>query len=222
MRHRLRNVSVWAGASLALALVLSLAGSPVMAQERPARFRAEPFVGVYVDQFVGTRFGDPTLLRESKPGLLAGLSLSYGLTNRTRLTGTFGYTEVNGFGKYGDDAANYFSYGKDSWLASAGAEYDVLRGRTGLSLGLQGGVIADIEEHEGVVGSPSEVTKDQYGAYFPSSYGLIHAVAVPTVGLSRRLGSSVTLRLDVRDYVLVDDVEWSHRPAFTLGVSLGR
>lgn len=204
---------------------LGLLGSGTAgAQQSPAsRFRVEPFVGVYFDESAHFEELAQTNLaagRVRRPGLFTGFNLGYALSERARMIGSIGYAEVNDFGKFGSEPGSYYSYGQDSWLATGGAEYDVLPGKTRVSLGLAAGIAATVEDPEGVVGTPSERVTNNY-AVSVGSYGTPGAVVVPQISAARQLTPMLALTFGLRDYVVVSDDEWSNRPALTFGLSFG-
>lgn len=219
-----------AAATAALMTGVLSPAAPAQAQQAPVEARSgglsvEPFVGVYFDEYVGVDFiSSPYGRRETKPGILTGVSLGYSLDERLRLTGNLGYAKVEEFGPFGSDAQNHFIYGSKSLFATGGAEYDLLPGRTRLSLGVEAGVVASAETDEGVVGAPSEGFREAYQDHFnnfENGYDQIDPVVVPNLTLGYRLAPGVALDLGVRDYVFMNDSSLNQNPAVTFGISLG-
>lgn len=188
------------------ALAVALIGPKMAAAQgvSPNPFNLEPYVGSFVDT-------DPANAGGNIPGVLLGLRLGYELSDRARLTGNVGYSEVSDVGTP-NRSTDYFVYNKDYLLTTAGAEYDVIPGRTSASLGLQLGIAWDKIETAGRVGDPplnSEFMDDGYSPDF---------TVVPGVTVRHQLMRRAALTLGLQDYMLfVGPV--LHSPALTLGVS---
>lgn len=187
------------------------------------RFHVEPFVGAYLDEsshYQELAAATPEETRDRRPGVVAGVNLGLALGSRTRLSATVARAEVNDFGKFGTEPGSYFVYGQNTWLATAGAEYDLVQGTTRLAVGLQAGVAADREEREEVVGTPSPEVREAYDRSLDDGYGALHPVVAPGVSLTLPVFRNLGVTLGARDFVFVGDERWSHRPAATLTLRL--
>jgi hypothetical protein len=179
------------------------------AQARGAeRLAVTPYAGAFLDGNFG---GDPTA------GVLGGARLAFALSDRLRLVGDVGYSEVDGVGRVGP-ADGSLLYGNDWFLTTAGAEWDAAPGGTALSLGVQLGAGWRRNEDEGNdIGVPDPALRGQLRA---GGWSSVDAV-VPGIALRQQLGSRAALRLALQDYIL-DVLEGPafHSPALTLGVTV--
>lgn len=208
---------------VAASLTLLAAGSASGQGITSDRLHVEPFVGAYLDEsfhYQERAAAIPEETRDRRPGVVAGVNLGYALGSRTRLSATVARAEVNDFGKFGSEPGNYFVYGQNTWLATAGAEYDLVQGPARLSVGVQAGAAADREEREEVVGTPSPEVREQYDAALSGGRGALHPMVAPGVSLTLPVFRNLGVSLGARDFVFVGDERWSHRPAATLTLRL--
>jgi hypothetical protein len=207
----------------AASLSLLVARSADAQLDAPRRFSVEPFVGAYADESTAFQEGAaarPEPTRDYRPGVIAGVNLGYATGSRTRLSATLARAEVDDFGKFGSEPGNYFVYGRNTWLATAGAEYDLVQGPTRLAVGLHAGVAADREVREETVGTPSPAVREQYDQALSGGYGALHPVVAPGVSLTLPVFRNLGVTLGARDFVFVGDERWTHRPAGTLTLRL--
>ncbi len=170
------------------------------------RFSAELYAGVYFDRtYVGAL--------DAGPAPLGGLRASYALSARTRLLADVGFTDLDAVTRVGSEDS-YVIWGAKEWLTTAGAEFDLLPGRTSVSAGLEFGAILGEEDVERVVGS--NVRED----FYPDGGYSVSATAVPSIVVGRAVTRRAQLRLSIRDYIVVDNAPWTQNLALALGLSL--
>jgi len=165
------------------------------------RFSLEPYAGAYNDAYD---------LSDAQTGFLFGMRLGYRLTSRARLLGNLGYAKT-------EDVAFSVAPGvavyDNVWvLTTAGAEYDVIPGRTSASLGVEGGVgwrRTDLAEGDPAPGE--DLSSDSFASY---------EVVAPALTLQHRLSTRAALRLSLQDYMFdVFEGPVDHSIALTLGIA---
>lgn len=193
------------------AVVMAVAGGvgagAAGAQEHTAtRFEATPYVSLFKDAYdIGA---------DGNTGAMAGLRLGYVLGDRTRLVGSLAYGEAGDVAATPAGATDYRIYENRWVMTTAGAEYDVLQGRTALALGLQVGAGWRQLNATDVVGAPPA---DHLGGGGYAFYDVV----VPGVTLRHRIARRATLELGVSDYMFdVLEASVDHSPAISLGVSI--
>ena len=113
---------------------------------RGNRFSLEPYAGAIKDAYDASPDGENT-------GYLVGFRVGYLLGGRTRLLGNIGYSSSDDVTDPGPLAA--YPVFDNTWVfTTAGAEFDVVPGRTSASLGLQGGAAWRRVDVDGFVGGP--------------------------------------------------------------------
>lgn len=167
------------------------------------RWSLEPYAGAYRDAYD---------LTGSQTGYLVGGRIGYTLGSRWRMFGNIGYnqTEDVAFSPVPDPVV----YDNVWVLTTAGAEFDVVPGRTAASIGVHGGAgwrRVDLDD-DGAVPLPGQsLASNGFSAY---------EVIAPGVTLRHRLGARAALTLRFEDYMFdVFDGATDHSLALTLGVS---
>ncbi|MBW3535936.1 MAG: hypothetical protein KY453_12100, partial [Gemmatimonadetes bacterium] len=117
---------------LAVAVAGGLTAGGAGAQEvREGAFEVTPYVALFKDAYdIGA---------DGSTGALAGLRLGYTLGERTRLVGNVGYGEAGDVARAPAGSTDHHVYENQWVMTTAGAEYDVLPGRTAVARGLQVG-----------------------------------------------------------------------------------
>ncbi len=178
------------------AVLVAWAAAPAVGQ---GRLGVEAYGGVLFDEYDA---------RTPTTGAIAGLRLGYGITGRTRLVASTGYGETNDV-LNPNGLRDYYRKGNNWIFTTAGLEHDVIRGRTGASVALEGGAAWRSLDDEGVVGRPTY--PDEWAGGGTSAYGTLAVGAT----LRQRVASRWEVSLTVRDYWM--ELE-RHSPAVSLGV----
>jgi hypothetical protein len=169
------------------------------------RFTLEPYAGAIKDAYDASPDGEDT-------GYLVGFRVGYALSNRTRLLGNVAYSETDNVSNPGG-LPDYFMYDNNWVFTTAGAEFDVVPGRTSASLGLQGGVAWRKTDVDGSVGSPigAPETGDGFASY---------AVLIPGLMLRHRFSSRWAAMVGLQDNIF-DFLEGpaQHSLALTAGIA---
>ena len=168
------------------------------------RFSLDPYAGAMKDAYdIGA---------EDDTGYLVGFRVTYGLGSRTRLLGNLGYSNTENVASPGA-VSNYFVYDNVWVMTTAGAEFDVVPGRTSASLGLQAGAGWRKLDVEGSVGAPIGAPQDDRGF---TAYELL----LPSLTVKHRLTARAAIVAALQDHIF-DILEGpaQHSPALTLGVS---
>lgn len=169
------------------------------------RFSLEPYGGAVKDAYDISPDGSNT-------AYLVGLKLGYRTGGRSRLIGNFGYSSSDNVSNP-SGLGSYYVY-DNTWLfTTAGAEYDVIPGRTSAALGVQAGAAWRRVDLDGQVGVPVGPSEEDRGF---SAQELI----VPSITLRHRLTSRATIVAGLHDYISdVFEGPAQHGVAATLGVS---
>jgi hypothetical protein len=169
------------------------------------RFSLEPYGGVIKDAF-------DVSPDDKNTSALVGLRLGYQLGWRTRLLANVGYSKS-------DDVANpqglpaYFIYDNTWVFTTAGAEFDVVPGRTSAALGLQAGAAWRRVDLDGQVGTPLGTSQEDSGFHASD-------VIVPSLTLRQRISNRLTISAGVHDNIFdVFDGPAKHGLAATFGVA---
>ncbi|HSL70373.1 MAG TPA: hypothetical protein VK864_09035 [Longimicrobiales bacterium] len=168
------------------------------------RFYLEPYAGAMKDAYDIGASGDT--------GYLLGLHVGYILGSRVRLLGNFGYSNAEDVAD-SQGLNSYYVYDNVWLMTTAGAEFDVVPGRTSAALGLQIGAgwrKLDLEE---TIGSPADspLDDDRYAAY---------EMLLPSLTLRHWFSSRVGISAALRDHMFdIFDGTVQHSPAITLGVT---
>src|SRR5690606_6200299 len=117
-------------------LVLVVAPSGLEAQ-RGRRIGEPAYRNPFSLEPYGGAFRDAYDLSDSQSALLLGLRLGYSLGSRVRLLANLGYTRA---ADVAFNAAPAVPYDNVWVLTTAGAEFDVIPGRTSASLGAEAGL----------------------------------------------------------------------------------
>ena len=169
------------------------------------RFTLEPYAGAMKDAYDASPDGEDT-------GYLVGFRVGYALSSRTRLLGNVAYSESDNVSNPGG-LPDYFMYDNNWVFTTAGAEFDVVPGRTSASLGLQGGVAWRKTDVDGSVGSPlgSPQTDDSFSS---------QEVLIPALMLRHRFGSRWAAVVGLHDNIF-DFLEGpaQHSLALTAGIA---
>jgi hypothetical protein len=171
---------------------------------RGNRFSLEPYAGAMKDAYDFSPDGENT-------GYLVGFRVGYLLGGRTRLLGNVGYSSSDDVVNPGPLAA-YPIYDNTWVFTTAGAEFDVVPGRTSASLGLQGGAAWRRVDVDGFVGGPVPADGDEgFSA---------QEVLIPALMLRHRLTGRMTITAGLQDNIF-DFLEGpaKHSLAVTAGVS---
>ena len=169
------------------------------------RFSFEPYAGAMNDAYDAGADDEST-------AYLVGFRVGYQLGSRSRLLGNVAYSKS-------DDVANsaglnsYFVYDNTWVFTTAGGEFDVVPGRTSVSLGLQGGAAWRRVDLDGSVGTPlgTPQADDGFSA---------QEVMIPALTFRHRLTSRATLMAGAQDNIF-DFLEGpaKHSLAVTAGVA---
>jgi hypothetical protein len=172
---------------------------------RGNRFFFEPYAGAFKDAYDASPDDDDT-------GLLLGFRTGYHLSSRARLLANIAYSRV-------DDVADpqgltaFYVYDNTWIFTTAGAEFDVIPGRTSVSLGVQGGAAFRKVEQDGVVGDPgiAPETDDSFSA---------QELLIPSLMLRHQLSGRAELVAGLHDYIF-DFLEGpaKHSLAITAGIA---
>jgi hypothetical protein len=169
------------------------------------RFSLEPYAGAMKDAYDISPDGEDT-------GYLVGFRVGYALSNRTRLLGNVAYSETDNVSNPGG-LPDYFMYDNNWVFTTAGAEFDVVPGRTSAALGLQGGVAWRKTDVDGSVGSPigAPISDDGFASY---------AVLIPGLAVRHRFSSRWAAMVGLQDNIF-DFLEGpaQHSLALTAGVA---
>ena len=169
------------------------------------RFSFEPYAGAMNDAYDASPDDENT-------AYLVGFRVGYLLSYRSRLMGNIGYSKS-------DDVANpfgspaYFVYDNTWVFTTAGGEFDVVPGRTSVSLGLQGGAAWRRLDLDGVVGAPIDqpTPDDGFSA---------QEVLIPGLTFRHRLTNRMTVMAGLHDNIF-DFLEGpaEHSLAVTAGIA---
>lgn len=199
MTHPLARLAV-----LAALLVPSTAVAQSLDAPAPGHFAVEPHVGLFFDTYDISADGN-------RLGALGGFRLSYQWQERTRLTGHFSMAQ-------GQDVAltpstpDYFVYDNNWLMATGGGEFDLVPGRTRLSLGLQAGLAwrqVTVDRRQGNPPPELDLSDDGYSTL---------DVVKPGLYVRHPLGARMLLVLGIEDHIF-DLSELS--PDHSLGLSVG-
>ncbi|HEY0670742.1 MAG TPA: hypothetical protein VGD27_00680 [Longimicrobiales bacterium] len=169
------------------------------------RFFFEPYAGALKDAYDSSPDEEDT-------GLLIGFRTGYLLSSRARLVGNIAYSKV-------DDVADPQGLGSfyiydNTWIfTTAGGEFDVVPGRTSVSLGLQGGAAWRRVDLDGTVGTPLAPPEndDSFSA---------HEVLIPSLLLRHRLTGRATIVAGAHDNIFdFLDGPAKHSLALTAGIA---
>lgn len=198
---------------LVLAVLALLAPADASAQRRGGHyerggndFTFEPHVGFFRDAHdIGAD--------DDRTTWLAGMRLGYRLSDRARLLGTLAYAESDDIAD-APDSDEYNLYDNTWIITTLGAEYDVIPGRTAVSLGMQGGAGWRKTTFDEAVGSPGppQASDDGYAAV---------DVVVPSITLRHWFARRAAITLGLQDYMFdVFEGPVEHSPAGSVGVTL--
>ena len=169
------------------------------------RFSFEPYAGAMNDAYDASPDDENT-------AYLVGFRVGYLLSGRTRLLGNIGYSKS-------DDVANsfgvpaYYVYDNTWVFTTAGGEFDVVPGRTSVSLGLQGGAAWRRLDFDGTVGTP-------IGNPTPDDGFSAQEVLIPGLTLRHRLSNRMTVMAGVQDNIFdFLDGPAKHSLAVTAGIA---
>jgi hypothetical protein len=168
------------------------------------RFYFEPYAGVLNDAYDASP-------DDENSGLLLGFRIGYHVSHRTRLLGNIGYSESDNI--LNPVTPAYFVYDNTWVFTTAGGEFDIVPGRTSVSLGLQGGAAWRRVDFDGSVGSPvGNPTADEgFNA---------QELLVPTLAVRQRLGSHFTVMAGLNDNITdFFDGPAKHSLAVTAGIA---
>ena len=169
------------------------------------RFSLEPYAGGFQDAYDISPDGENT-------GYLVGFRVGYQLSGRSRLLGNIGYSETNNVADP-QGGSSFFVYDNTWVFTTAGAEFDVVPGRTSASIGLQGGAAFRRVDVDGSIGSPLADAQGDDG--FSAQ-----EVAIPALLLRHRVTPRATAMIGLQDYIF-DFLEGpaKHSLALTAGVA---
>ena len=153
---------------------------------RGNRFSLEPYAGAMKDAYDISPDGEDT-------GYLVGFRVGYLLSNRARLLGNLAYSETDNVASTGSTPGS-FIYDNTWVFTTAGAEFDVVPGRTSASLGLQGGAAWRRVDVDGLVGTPDDPIAGN-GSFSASE------VIIPSLMLRHRLSGRATIMGGVQDNI---------------------
>jgi hypothetical protein len=168
------------------------------------RFSLDPYAGALKDAY---DIGAP-----DDTGVLLGFRVSYGLTQRARLLGNFGYSNTENVAN-SEGLSSYYVYDNVWVMTTAGAEFDVVPGRTSASLGLQAGAGWRRVDLEGTVGAPAFQPSDTR-TFTP------YEVVLPSLTVRHRLTTRAAIMAALQDHIF-DALGGpaQHSPALVMGVS---
>ena len=160
------------------------------------RFSLEPYGGAIKDAYDVSPDGEDT-------GYLVGFRVGYQLSSRSRLLGNVGYGETDNVGDP-QGTLNSPVYDNNWVFTTAGAEFDVVPGRTSASLGLQAGAAFRKTELDG-----------ETSASFSAQ-----EVLLPALVLRHRITQRATFSAGLHDYIF-DFLEGpaKHSLALTAGIA---
>ena len=168
------------------------------------RFSLEPYAGATKDPY-------DISPDDSNTSPLFGFRVGYRLGGRTRLIGNIGYTKSENVSDP-QTLPSYYVYDNTWVFTTAGAEFDVVPGRTSASLGLQGGAAWRRIDLDGSVGSPVGPTQEDRGFHATT-------VVIPSIALRHRFTSRIGAFASVHDNMYLDGpVE--HGVGVSVGVAL--
>lgn len=140
-----------------------------------------------------------------RPGFLLGVRAAAAVHPRLRIVGDLGFAEVDGVGMIGGTTTDYYVYGRESILLTAGVNTS-LPSRALVAEVRVGAAWLRIDE-DGRVGQPPEEFDAYFGGFTP------HPIVTAGVGWRLPLALPVEFELRVDDTVFVDDAFWSHSPS---------
>jgi hypothetical protein len=169
------------------------------------RFSFEPYAGALKDVYDISPDDENT-------AYLVGFRVAYRLSGRTRLLGNIGYSKSDDVASPGG-LPSYYVYDNRWIFTTAGGEFDVVPGRTSVSLGLHGGAAWRQTDVDGVVGTPVGPPE------FESNYSA-QEVVIPGLSLRHRLSSRATVMVGLHDNIF-DFLEGpaKHSLALTAGIA---
>ena len=170
------------------------------------RFSFEPYAGAMNDAYDSSPDDENT-------GYLVGFRIGFLLSNRIRLLGNIGYSESDDVINTIPTPTSYFVYDNTWVFTTAGGEFDVVPGRTSVSLGLQGGAAWRRVDLDGSVGTP-------IGTPTPDDGFTAREVLIPGLALRHRLGSHITIMGGLHDNIFdFFDGPAKHSLAVTAGIA---
>jgi hypothetical protein len=167
------------------------------------RWSLEPYAGAFRDAYdlTGTR-----------TGYLLGVRVGYLLGSRWRLHGNVGYNETQDVAY--SPIPTGIQYNNEWVLTTAGAEFDVVPGRTAGSIGVNAGVgwrRVQLDDESTIPGPGLNLASNGFASY---------EVIVPSLTFRHRLTTRAALTARFEDYMFdVFDGTTDHSLAVTLGVS---
>ena len=170
------------------------------------RFSFEPYAGAMNDAYDSSPDDENT-------GYLVGFRIGFLLSSRIRLLGNIGYSESDDVINTIPTPTSYFVYDNTWVFTTAGGEFDVVPGRTSVSLGLQGGAAWRRVDLDGSVGTP-------IGTPTPDDGFTAQEVLIPGLALRHRLGSHITVMAGLHDNIFdFFDGPAKHSLAVTAGIA---
>jgi hypothetical protein len=169
------------------------------------RFSFEPYAGAVRDAYDASPDDENT-------ALLLGFRVGYLLTNRIRLLGNVGYSESDNIIDP-QGTTSYYLYDNTWVFTTAGGEFDVVPGRTSVSLGLQGGAAFRRIDLDGTVGTPVLPAEPDEG--FSAQ-----EVLIPSLMGRYRITNRATIMAGLQDNIFnFLEGPAKHSLAFTAGLS---
>ena len=169
------------------------------------RFSFEPYAGAFRDAYDASPDDENT-------ALLLGFRVGYLLSSRVRLLGNVGYSKSdNVIDPQG--TTSYYLYDNTWVFTTAGGEFDVVPGRTSVSLGLQGGAAFRRVDLDGTEGTP-------VGPAEPDEGFSAQEVLIPSLIGRYRITHRTTLMAGLQDNIF-DFLEGpaKHSLALTAGLA---
>lgn len=169
------------------------------------RFSLEPYGGAIKDAY-------DVSPDDKNTSPLVGFRVGYQLGWRTRLLANLGYSKSDNVSDP-QGLPGYFVYDNTWVFTTAGAEFDVVPGRTSAALGLQGGAAWRRLDLDGQVGAPTGSSQEDSGFHATE-------VLVPSLTLRHRLSNRLTVSAGVQDNIFdVLEGPAKHGMAATLGLA---
>ena len=169
------------------------------------RFSLEPYAGALKDPY-------DISPDDKNTTTLVGGRVGYQLGYRTRLLGNIGYSKSDNVAN-SSGLPSYFVYDNTWVFTTAGAEFDVVPGRTSASLGLQGGAAWRRVDLDGQVGVPVGTSQEDRGFHGSE-------VVIPSLTLRHRFTSRLTAMAGIHDNIFdVFEGPAKHGMAATFGVA---
>lgn len=169
------------------------------------RWSLEPYAGMFEDPYDISPDGDES-------GTVLGLRVGYRTGGRTRVSGNFGYSDVDNVASATGNPG-YYVY-DNTWLfTTLGGEFDVVPGRTSAAIGVQGGAAWRRVDLDGTVGVPIGTPQNDRG--FSAQ-----EVVIPSLVVRHGLTSRITITAGLHDYIF-DFLEGTakHGVGLTAGVA---